>query len=299
MVVWAVAFAGADFVYHRIYSPPGDWIGALIVSFFVALGVGSLRKSRIDNHDAMLIALPDGPPRDGERTAIAGTLDPTGAPLQAPFSGAECVAYEYTVHHDEPGKPGERSTSVQDRMGLALAPCTIRAGVRDIRLLAFPALDNFPQSTVDENRARTYLATASADDQSLGRVFLHLDESAHLFDDGSGGVRKDWLLTRHRDLSDARFTERAIPAGAQVCVIGNYSAEKNAIVPNASGGGVQMLRGTRKEALETMRASRAGDLIIAAFLIVVPALVAWGILTHREHWLVSNRQSTITAPSRP
>jgi hypothetical protein len=293
LFTWAVLFGGIYYGYHRVYYPPADWIGALIVAFFIALGIGALRKSNIDKRDAALVAQPEGPPPDGERVAIAGTLEPIGATLQAPFSGNECIAWDYSVQHRESSRSGSSSTTVQDRLGIALAPCVIRSGVRDIRLLAFPSIANFPQTAVDRNRAAAYLASAPADDQSLGRVFLHLTEAAHLFDDGTGAVRKDWILSLHRDLDGSSLIERIIPVGDKVCVIGTYSAEKNAIVTDASGGGVRLLRGTRNEALQSLRASRSGDFIAAAFLIVVPALIAWGALNHREHYFEVHGQPSV------
>jgi hypothetical protein len=273
-VTWAALFAGIYYGYHRFYEPPGDWIGALIVSFFVALGIGALRKSSIDKHDAALVARPEGPPSDGERVAIAGTLEPTGATLQAPFSGTECVAWDYSVQHTESSRTGSSSTTVQDRLGIALAPCVIRSGVREVRLLVFPSIGRFPQTTVDRDRAKAYLDAAPADDQSLGRVFLHLNEDAHLFDDGTGAVRKDWILSRHRDIDNASLVERIVPVGAQVCIIGTYSAEKNAIVSDA-----RLFRGTRDEALGLLRDSRTGDFIAAGLLIILPPLIAWGVFT--------------------
>ena len=263
-----------------MYAPPGDAIGAAVVSFLMALGIGALRQSRIDRMDAALIAHPEGPPRDGERVAIAGTLEPIESPLNAPLSGKQCVAYEYIVRHSKPSRNTDgRPTVIQDRMGLALAPCVIKTNLREIKLLAFPVIDDFPQVDTDKTRAAAYFASAPADDQSYGRVLLNWNESAHLFDDGTGGVRRDWILTHHDDLQNSTLIERIIPCGDKVCVIGNYSAEKNAIVPNAKGGGVRILRGSRDEGLQKMRGARTGDFVIAAFLLIVPPLVAWGILT--------------------
>ena len=45
-----------------------------------------------------------------------------GAPLNAPFSGTQCVAYEYIVRHSKPSRrSGEQPTVIQDRMGIALS----------------------------------------------------------------------------------------------------------------------------------------------------------------------------------
>src|SRR5438874_1654689 len=123
---WAILYFGIEYVFRQRFYPPGDWIGALLVSFFMALGIGALRKARIDAGDAELIARPEGPPRDGKREAISGTIQPIGAVLIAPFSGFECVAYDYEVsHYNETGKT---RNVVLDRAGFALAPSVIISG---------------------------------------------------------------------------------------------------------------------------------------------------------------------------
>ncbi len=125
---WAALFAGAYELFHDRFYPPGDLIGAAIISFFAALGIGALRKARIDRKDAALAGRPEGPPRDGERVAISGTIKPSGAPLRAPFSGVECIAYDYTVtHRGNRGTSDTRQTVIQDRLGIALAPCVIHS----------------------------------------------------------------------------------------------------------------------------------------------------------------------------
>ena len=246
----------------------------------MALGIGALRQSRIDRMDTALLERAEGAPRDGERVAVAGTLEPIDSPLQAPFSGQQCVAYEYIVRHSVPSRnTNGQPTVVQDRMGIALAPCVIKSNLREINLLACPVISDFPQTDADRARASAYFEATPADDQSYGRVLLNWNESAHLFDDRTGGVRRDWILTHHNDLENSSLIERIVPVGDKVCIIGNYSAEKNAIVPNSKGGGVRILRGSRDEGLQKMRGARKGDFVIAAFLLTVPPLVAWGILT--------------------
>ncbi|MGZ3256790.1 MAG: hypothetical protein ACXWG9_13355, partial [Usitatibacter sp.] len=77
LLSWGVSFLALWYGAHELFYPPGDWIGGLIVSFGIALGIGSLLKARLERRDAAIVARPEGPPRDGERVAIAGTIEAT------------------------------------------------------------------------------------------------------------------------------------------------------------------------------------------------------------------------------
>ncbi len=292
LVIWGALFCGVWYGFHEYYYPPGDWIGAAIASFSMALGIGGLRKARLESGDAALLARPEGPPRDGERTAIGGTIELLGSPLRAPLSGVECVAYDYSISHWRPSRKGQ-STEVIDRSGMALAPSAIRSGVRTIRLLAFPGLEGFPDSALHGStaeRARSYIAATHFKDQSS---LLALGEVGDLVADRSGAVRKDWKLSSHDDLDNARFSERVLPVAAKVCLIGRYSAGENAIVPEADVGGVRIIQGSRAEALAFVGRSRVVDLVVGALLILVPSLAIWGVLAYREHYFDANQKPSL------
>jgi hypothetical protein len=285
LLSWAVFYFAIEFFFRRSFYPPGDWIGALLVSFFIAIGIGALRKARIDRRDAALIARPEGPPRGGERVAIAGTIEPVGDTLLAPFSGTQCLAYDYEVTHVQPRRD-QHSEVVIDRSGLALVPSVIRSGVRTIKLLAFPSLEGFQSKVKSEalEQAKVFLNATPAEDVSGLRAFASLGEIAELVRDSSGAVRKDWRLTNHDDLDQSALSERVLPIGAKVCVVGRYDAEKNAIVPEANTGGVRLIKGTRDEALQLVRGKKSGDFLSAGFFLIVPALIAFGVLSYRERY---------------
>jgi hypothetical protein len=289
LAIWGALFCAVWYGFHEFYYPPGDWVGAALISFFGALGIGALRKARLEGGDAALLAAPEGPPADGERVAIGGTIELLGAAVRAPLSGAECVAYDYSISHWRASRKGQSSEEI-DRSGMALAPSQIRSGVRAVRLLAFPGLEDFPDSTLDGStaqRARSYIAVTHFKDQSS--IFA-LGEVGDLLADRSGAVRKDWKLSSHDDLDNATFKERVLPVGARACLIGRYSAAENAIVPEANVGGVRIIRGSRAEALASVRGSRVVDLVMGALLILVPSLAIWGVLAYREHYFEVNHQ---------
>ena len=292
LLIWTVLFALLWLGAHELFYPPGDWIGALISSFSIALGIGGVRKARLERRDAALIAKPEGPPKDGERVAIAGTLEPLDAMLTAPLSGAECVIYDYEISHipEMPmilgqSKSGSRRPSpVIDRSGMAMAPVVIRSGLREVRLLAFPGIERFGKSKLGEGaleRTRAYIAATKFEEQS---VLGAAGQVGRVLDDRSGCLRVDWKSTSHDDLENSRFEERRVAAGTKVCVIGLYSAKDNAIVPQANVGGTKLIKGTREEALSFMRDTRTGSIIAAIFFIAIPAPITFGALMIREQY---------------
>ena len=302
LLSWGVPFLALWYAAHERFYPPGDWIGAALVSFFMALGIGALRKARFERRDARLAARPEGPPRDGERVAIAGTIEPTGEVLRAPLSGQPCVAYDYSISHipdpnpfigkkpeDQPSRP----SPVIDRSGMALAPSVIRSGVREVRLLAFPGFEGFPESNLDEGkvgRARSYVAATKFTEHS---VLDSLDQVRKVIEDRSGHLRMDWKMTSYADLENSRFEERIVPVGAKACAVGLYSAKENGIVPQAGTGGVTLIKGTRAEALSYLRTQGAGSLIFAALFIAIPGPIVYAVLTHRENYEYAHQHPSV------
>ena len=302
MATWGVSFALLWYGAHELFYPPGDWIGAAIVSLFFALGTGAIRKARIERRDASIVAKPEGPPKDGERVAISGTIEPLGDPLRSPFSGTECVAYDYSITHipklpplldDRSSSHRQQNSPVTDRSGFALAPSIIRSGVREIRLLAFPGLERFPASDLGEGtleRAKAYVAATKFEEQS---VLGAPAQVRRLLEDRTGDVRVDWKLSSHSTLEDSGFMERYVPVGAKACVVGLYSAKENAIVPQGGVGGTRLIRGTRAEALEFLRDTGTGSIIAAILFLLVPGPAAYAILAHREHYAEENHKDNL------
>jgi hypothetical protein len=306
VLAWAGSFAALWYGAHQLFYPPGDWIGAALVSFFFALGVGAVIKARIERRDAGIIARPEGPPQDGARVAIAGTLEATGEILRAPLSGQECLVYDYAISHTAELPPGlgrskssnSQPSEIMDRSGLAMAPVVIRSGVRDVRLLAFPGIERFPASELaggKAERARAYVAATAFTEQSiLGAT----GQVAKVLEDRSGCLRVDWKMTSHAIEDGSRFVERVVAPGAQACVVGLYSAKDNAIVPQADVGGVRLIRGSRKDALEYMRDKGTGSIIGAVLMILAPAPIAYGVLAHREHYAAEHHEPTVRGERR-
>jgi len=300
LAIWGVFFVLFWFGAHQLFYPPGDWIGALIGSLGIALGIGGLRNARLERRDAAIISRPEGPPKDGERVAIAGTLEPIDAMLTAPLSGDECLLYDYEISHipelpDFIGKSKSQSRPSPhiDRSGMAMAPMIIRSGLREVRILAFPGIEGFPRSKLGEStleRARGYVAATKFEEQSILDIPKQL---ARIMDDRSGALRVDWKSGSYDQLENSAFTERSVPRGAKACVIGLYSAKDNAIVPQDDVGGVRLINGTREKALSFMRDKGTGSIIAAVLFIAIPTPVAFGVLTIRENYAEAHNEPSV------
>ncbi len=301
MATWAILFAVLWYGAHELFYPPGDWIGALIGSFAIALGIGGLRKARLERRDAAIIARPEGPLRDGERVAIAGTIEPVGAVLKAPLSGEECVLYDYEISHipELPafiGKARNRNSQpapVIDRSGVAMAAVVIRSGLREVRLLAFPGIEGFSRSKLGKGtveRARDYIAATRFEDQSILDIPKQL---ARVMDDRSGCLRVDWKGSSYDQLENSNFEERRVSPGAKACVIGLYSAKDNAIIPQDNVGGTRLIHGTRQATLSFMRRKSTRSIVAAALFIAVPAPATYGVLTIRERYFEAHDEPSV------
>jgi len=295
LATWALLFALLWYGAHELFYPPADWIASAIVSLLGALGIGGLRKARIERRDAAIVDRSEGAPVDGARIAIAGTIEPIESELQAPFSGEPCIYYDYEISHTPPRRNNDdaRPSPVIDRGGMALAPVVIRSGVREVRLLAFPGIERFDNADLGADvvgRARAYI---DATQWEAGSIIGAVRSIPRLLGDRSGRARVDFRNTTYDDLEHSRFQERRVAAHAKVCAIGLYSAKDNAIVPQANVGGVRLISGTREEALHWLRAGNVASIIGAVLLLAIPGPVAYGVLSIRENYFEEHNQDSV------
>jgi uncharacterized protein len=170
---------------------------------------------------------------DGRLVAAIGRIRPLGSPLEAPFSGTRCVAYEYDVSHvDTTASDGKSETrEVHDAAGIALAPSRIDSTSGAVRLLGYAMLSEFPKTgAADRARARAYFAATPGTVIARSRVFRLMDAMNDALADDDGAVRADWRMGEDLDLEGATLTERTVPVGAEVCALGVYSAERGGLV---------------------------------------------------------------------
>jgi hypothetical protein len=238
--VFVLASAAAVYyvVLSRYFEWPGNAIGAVLGSLFAAVFFGSLRGLLQASKDARLIRAAEAgePFEDGRLVAAIGRIRPLGAPLEAPFSGTACLAYEYDVSHFRSGGSGKSAETreVHDAAGFALAPCRIDTKAGSVRLLGYAMLSDFPKSGLPaaeaRTRARAYFDATPGSLIPRGRVFRFLDAMNEVLVDDDGAVRADWRMGEDLDLDGATLAERTVAVGAEVCALGIYAADRNGLV---------------------------------------------------------------------
>ena len=223
-----LALAGFSgwFVYRRAPSIEAALIGGAVGGLILLIAVAwfSAIPARILEWWRIVAARFGGDPRDGKRVAIIGTLRGHGE-LTAPFSRERCVLYSYEIvttdTHDN------ESTYRVAYEGFAMVPLSIEQGAERTRILARPDIKlskTRPDSLTALQNAelfveRTTFAPApktTAEEKDLS----HTD----------GHLRVDYVRGPATNLAACALMEKLLRAEANVCAIGEYRADRRALV---------------------------------------------------------------------
>jgi len=172
------------------------------------------------------------PPQDGETIAAVGRIEALGRRLESPFRRTPCVLYEWRI--------GPRGGDSERARGLALTPSAIATPAGSVRLLAFPILQDVREDRVRDDagvaNARAYAESAAWDSSPRESVGSALGQLAAIYTDDDGSIRKDYRLTTGDVyVAGTSLLEKVVPNGAEVCVVGTYSAARGGIVPGTKG----------------------------------------------------------------
>jgi len=199
----------------------GGTFAAMLVSSFAGLFTGGTDR------EALKRAVAGDPPKDGRLEAASGRVRALGTPLEAPFTGRRCVAYEYDVKNPSEGR--------SDFTGVALTPCVVDAARGPVRILGWSLLDEFPKTLkeeIDGDRALAYLKGASFEHLGLTNAFSFL---SGLLADHDGSIRKDMSIGHGPPTLEGRhLSERIVPEGANVTVLGTWSEAERGFKPASS-----------------------------------------------------------------
>ncbi|MDL2718639.1 MAG: hypothetical protein PT977_12880, partial [Acidobacteriota bacterium] len=228
--VWLVFMGAYGWVaYRKIHEAiPAAFIGVL-GGTCAAMLFGSVwgLVTGGDDRGALRRALNGEAPRDGRLEAATGAVRALGAALEAPFTGQECVAYEYNVKN-----PGEGRS---DFTGVALVPCAIDTARGPVKILGWSLLDQFPKALkedVDRTRGLAYLRSATFETLALTNAFSFLKD---LIADQDGTLRKDMRIADSEpDLEKKRIEERVVPVGSTVTILGIWSEAQRGFAPASS-----------------------------------------------------------------
>lgn len=242
-------WGGLSMLALRLMTPatpatPRPWL-ALAAGFLAALGLQSFyylargvgRGSGSRAEILRRAAAGEAPP-DGGFMIASGVVRALGAPLQAPLSGVECVAYTYRMYYR--GRPSGRKRALNEVpvfWGHAARPFAVDAPSARARVLAVPLLGNQAMRREGDaalERARQWVAATAFEDVAagvLGAVGTAFQVAATLFGDEDGEDRRDFRVAGEtRDPATLFLEETVLPIGEVASVSGRWSAAKSAIV---------------------------------------------------------------------
>ena len=240
MLVLLVALLGGYFWFLRHLEFPVNLILSVFGSIGLLIFVSSVYQVIFGegNGKALKRAQRGEPLREGEIEAVWGPITPIGDAIVAPFSGQECVAYEYDAKRplveDSEGEPRQQGSDIS---GLALTPSVIRSNRGDVRLLGFSLLTHFPEQDLEQfsfklEQAHAYLQATEFKQMGATKIFSALSQMDEMMADDDGSVRQDWLMRKKEeiDLSEDQLSEKVILPGDVVTAIGYWDPARG-IVP--------------------------------------------------------------------
>ncbi len=226
--------------------------------FGSAMGVATGGSDR----EALKRAMAGDAPKDGRLEAASGRVHALGAPLEAPFTGRACVAYEYNVKNPE----AKRS----DFAGVALTPCAIDTPRGPVRILGWSMLDEFPKTVPEEmdlGRGLAYLRNAPFEPLGLTNVLSFVQG---LMADQDGAIRKDMRIgDGEPDLVGKHVEEKIVPDGSTVTVLGIWSEAARGFMPGSSATMNRLFPVSPSSVLMDVRGSAMKSFGIAVFLFIV------------------------------
>ena len=241
--------AAPAFVFLRGYLGEPDVYGrAALVALPLAIAVMYVLTARgcLAEEKLLLGAIERPVLKDGERVAATGPVEALGPLLTSPFSRHPCVVYQYRIYHIV-HHPGHPPREVQDFWGMAVTPHQILTPAGGVRVRGYARLEGGATVFADEDEAyraaqawldsTAFRHPASAGER-YGSLAEPIDTEADTFRDDVRS-KPETLDLEQRVRSTGRreyiVTEQRLDVGQTVCAMGEYSAEKQALVPSRSG----------------------------------------------------------------
>lgn len=233
LVAWLAASAVLFVHINRAgVQPKYAFWGATISAFCAVIAVNyAIAVVEELRERALLLGAAKGAPLvDGKWVAVNGPIR-SRAPVRAPLSGRQCVAYEYRISKEEQTTDGSRDVTCFE--GKGLAPSSIAARQGTVRLFAVPTID----AKMDRLELRDALENARAyiDATAFESSATPKEQRVSMEQESSNDTeqfRKDRMVWGIEDLRIGIFEERHIAQGETVCAFGRYSQARGAIVPH-------------------------------------------------------------------
>jgi hypothetical protein len=251
----------------RVYDTPfEDTVGiAVLAGFFGWIAVNLLFSAAQAwmERSALVSGLAGTPPIDGRQAVLVGHIEPMGAPLVAPFSGTECVAYKFEI--SQMRGTGRQTFKAVYYDGSSATPSTIVTRAGSFRLLAVPEIEgneaNIPGETA-RRLAADFIARTTFEPprQAFSRPAIEQQWS-----DTDGAYRRETrhVVDQEPNLADCTLSEWRLERGARVCLFGEYSAAQRAIVadPGDWSKVTRVMKGDPEAVVRQLRSRVIGRLI--------------------------------------
>ncbi|MBV9496916.1 MAG: ankyrin repeat domain-containing protein [Acidobacteria bacterium] len=290
LLVWAGLSGAFYYYFHGRFTPPGDMWGSIAAGFFTGLMVGAISSALQARRDASRVATASGQmytaPEHGQTLAVFGNVRALQTPLTTPFTHKPAIYYSYEIEHLS--RTGNDTTWVKDYSGMALTPSVIDSMHGPVRILTFPALENFGKESYsggseEMDRAREYVRDTPFEKMSGLAVTKIIGEVKDLMKDTDGEIRKDWQMGDvDPTLDDHTAREEVILNGEQVCAIGKWSQELGALLPEADSAQVRIVRGAPQEVLSQLKKKSVSNVIVGMIVGLIANGVIYGVLVARE-----------------
>lgn len=302
---------------NYIDFPPG-LIVATVSGFFMAIAIGAIVGIRHSIEEIRIIRESGRMPafKDGKRIAVSGFIYPiSGHPVKSPFTRRDSVAYEYHVKEFTGKSDGDRERL--KFFGYCLIPAVIKTSFGDVKLLAWPSMENFAEEVIESGRrplaadyiiSTSFRAASDSPELSTSAKFSEaMKQIGEVFNDDDGSIRIDNTTDREHSVptgekangsdiivsfdpqhrlhfetaSALRFLEKYVPSGEAVCLIGTWSAAKGGVVSEVMNKGkmATLFRGNGEAAISELKSKIRKSLLFGVITIVLVNAFVWFIVT--------------------
>lgn len=232
--------------------------------------------------------------RDGQQVRVSGVLYPTGEAIRAPISDRSALFCDY-MSKAQHADFGDTSRQVPRWNGLMSAPCVLRTRSVALAVLGVPSLHEIPEDPFQGHdyypRAASHLAHTEWQ-IAPELISMATTGSIQMVSEGLTGLPPhlinraalERLRMRIGQSSEAelieslahdqwRFSERIVPPGAEVTLVGTYKANPPSIDINYSAS-------TPEHALYLGGADRTAARHLASTFAFIIALAAFTAAAH-------------------
>jgi len=176
----------------------------------------------------------------------------------------------------------------------------VQTATGPVPVCGFPVPDQFEEEVVDPSAAYSLIPTFCEETRfervgkwEVGKMF---NFAAIVMRESSGPVREDlWFEGADEVVADplawrrCRLIEQLIGVDQTVCVIGKFDQQLGGLVNDFNHGGLQVLAGDAKQAVQHLKQTALVHLLFAAVCLLLGSLGAYGLLTLREKDIVAKQ----------